>query len=209
MYLLEKNLRKNTRHCVNSVSLKFIPKIMKTETVIFGGGCFWYWGGFFEIKRSKFDSFWYAGGDLENPNYYEVSAGNTQHAEVIKIVFDLKIIAFKDLLAVFFAVHNPTSTNRQGNDVGTQYRSVIMYSTENKKESEEAIKKINDSKQFDSSVVTEILPLGKFLLRKNTTKTTIKRILINHIVLTLSIPSWKSFKKSLKIFWNNQARDVL
>ncbi|VVA44438.1 Peptide methionine sulfoxide reductase MsrA [Candidatus Roizmanbacteria bacterium] len=137
---------------------------MKTETVIFGGGCFWCTEAvFLKLKGVNSIVSGYAGGDLENPNYYEVSAGNTQHAEVIKIVFDLKIIAFKDLLAVFFAVHNPTSTNRQGNDVGTQYRSVIMYSTEKqKKESEEAIKKINDSKQFDSSVVTEILPLGKF-----------------------------------------------
>ncbi len=137
---------------------------MKNEIVVFGGGCFWCTEAvFLKLKGVKSVVSGYAGGDLENPNYYEVTEGKTKHAEVIKVEFDPKIITFKDLLSVFFAVHNPTSLNRQGNDIGTQYRSVVMYSTDKQKqESEMAIKKINDSKEFESSVVTEVVPLSKF-----------------------------------------------
>jgi peptide-methionine (S)-S-oxide reductase len=137
---------------------------MKNETVVFGGGCFWCTEAVFQKLKGVISvTSGYAGGNIDNPNYYEVSAGKTQHAEVIKVVFDPKIISFNDLLAVFFAVHNPTSMNRQGNDVGTQYRSVIMYTSEvQKKEAEEAIKKINDSNEFESPVVTEVVPFQKF-----------------------------------------------
>lgn len=137
---------------------------MKKETVIFGGGCFWCTEAvFLKLKGVISVTSGYAGGIVDNPNYYEVSAGETKHAEVIQIIFDPKIISFKDLLAVFFAVHNPTSLNRQGNDVGTQYRSIIMYLTEKQKQtSEEAIKKINNSKEFDDPVATEVVPLSKF-----------------------------------------------
>lgn len=137
---------------------------MKNETVVFGGGCFWCTEAVFLKLRGVISvTSGYSGGIIENPNYYEVAEGNTQHAEVIKVVFDPKIISFKDLLVVFFAVHNPTSLNRQGNDSGTQYRSVIMFTTETQKQqSEQAVKKINDSGEFDGSVVTEITPLIKF-----------------------------------------------
>ncbi|MCR4276679.1 MAG: peptide-methionine (S)-S-oxide reductase MsrA [Candidatus Roizmanbacteria bacterium] len=137
---------------------------MKNETVVFGGGCFWCTEAVFQkLKGVKSVISGYAGGNIDNPNYYEVSEGKTQHAEVIKIEYDQQIISFKDLLSVFFAVHNPTSLNRQGNDVGTHYRSVIMYTNkEQKKLSEDAIKKINNSHEFDNPVATEIIPLNKF-----------------------------------------------
>lgn len=137
---------------------------MKQETVIFGGGCFWCTETIFLKLRGVISvTSGYAGGIVENPNYYEVAEGTTQHAEVIKVVYDPETITFRSLLSVFFAVHNPTSLNRQGNDVGTQYRSVIMFTNEKqKKESLEAIQKINDSKEFESPVVTEVIPLKKF-----------------------------------------------
>ncbi len=137
---------------------------MQNETVVFGGGCFWCAEAvFLKLKGVISVTSGYAGGIVDNPNYYEVSTGKTQHAEVIKIIFDPQIISLQSLLAVFFAVHNPTSLNRQGNDSGTQYRSVIFYTSEKQKlKSEDAVKKINDSKEFDSPVVTEVLPLIKF-----------------------------------------------
>jgi len=134
------------------------------EIVVFGGGCFWCTEAVFQkIKGVTSVISGYAGGVIDNPNYYEVSEGTTKHAEVIKVEFDPKIVNFQELLAVFFAVHNPTSLNRQGNDQGTQYRSVIMYATDKQKEIiDEAIKKINISGEFETQVVTEVLPLGKF-----------------------------------------------
>lgn len=137
---------------------------MKNETVVFGGGCFWCTEAvFLKLKGVVSVTSGYSGGTIDNPNYHEVSEGKTQHAEVIEIVFDQKIISFKDLLLIFFAIHNPTSLNRQGNDSGTQYRSIIFYTSEKQKqESKEAIKKINNSGEFDSPVVTEVLPLIKF-----------------------------------------------
>lgn len=137
---------------------------MKQETVVFGGGCFWCTEAVFLRLRGVLSvTSGYAGGNVANPNYYEVTEGKTGHAEVVKIVFDRETISFRSLLSVFFAVHNPTSLNRQGNDIGSQYRSVIFYTTKKQKqEAEEAIAKINDSKEFENSIVTEVLPLDKF-----------------------------------------------
>ncbi len=139
---------------------------MKNETVVFGGGCFWCTETvFLKLRGIVSVAPGYAGGMVDNPNYYEVAEGKTKHAEVVKVVFNSQIITFQSLLAVFFAVHNPASLNRQGNDVGTQYRSIIMFTNEKQKqESEKAIKKINNSKEFDSPVVTEVVALGKFFI---------------------------------------------
>lgn len=137
---------------------------MKTEEVVFGGGCFWCTEAIFLKLRGVISvTPGYAGGNIDNPNYYEVSEGKTGHAEVVQIIFDPQTISFKSLLSVFFAVHDPTSLNRQGNDLGTQYRSVILYMSEKQKqESMDAIRKINDSKEFDTPVVTEVVKLNKF-----------------------------------------------
>jgi peptide-methionine (S)-S-oxide reductase len=137
---------------------------MTEQTIVFGGGCFWCTEAvFLKLKGVVSVTSGYAGGVVDNPNYYEVTEGKTQHAEVIKIIFDPAVISFNDLLAVFFSVHNPTSLNQQGNDVSSQYRSIILYTTDKQKqESEVAIKKINDAKEFDRPVVTEVVALGKF-----------------------------------------------
>lgn len=105
----------------------------------------------------------YAGGMTENPTYEQVCTGKTGHAEVIKIVYDHAIINVRDLMTVFFATHDPTELNRQGNDVGTQYRSAIFYSTlEQKTEAEKMIEEIDVSSTSGGKVVTEVTPLVKF-----------------------------------------------
>lgn len=105
----------------------------------------------------------YAGGEAENPSYEGVSSGTTGHAEVIRITYDPAVISYDDLLTVFFGSHDPTTPNRQGNDVGEQYRSVILYQTEEeKKEAEAKIKEIDASLKDGTHVVTQVVPLGKF-----------------------------------------------
>jgi peptide-methionine (S)-S-oxide reductase len=136
----------------------------KSAVAVFGGGCFWCTEAVFdELRGVKSVVSGYAGGSTKNPTYEEVCGGRTGHAEVIKIEFDPGEIAFKDLLTVFFASHDPTTLNRQGNDVGTQYRSAIFYATEEqKREAEAFIKELNDSKAFGKPVVTTLEPLGEF-----------------------------------------------
>jgi peptide-methionine (S)-S-oxide reductase len=136
----------------------------KSAVAVFGGGCFWCTEAVFdELRGVKSVVSGYAGGSTKNPTYEKVCGGGTGHAEVIKIDFDPTEIAFKDLLTVFFATHDPTTLNRQGNDVGTQYRSAIFYATEEqKREAEAFIKELNDSKAFGKPVVTTLEPLGEF-----------------------------------------------
>jgi peptide-methionine (S)-S-oxide reductase len=136
----------------------------KSAVAVFGGGCFWCTEAVFdELRGVKSVVSGYAGGSTKNPTYEEVCGGRTGHAEVIKIDFDPGEIAFKDLLTVFFATHDPTTLNRQGNDVGTQYRSAIFYADEEqKREAEAFIKELNDSKAFGKPVVTTLEPLGEF-----------------------------------------------
>ena len=105
----------------------------------------------------------YAGGSLKNPTYDDVCDGQTGHAEAIRIEFDPSAISYRDLLTVFFATHDPTTLNRQGNDVGTQYRSIVLYAgMEQKKQAEGLIQELNDSSAFGEPVVTEVKPLGDF-----------------------------------------------
>lgn len=110
----------------------------------------------------------YAGGTKENPTYDDVGSGATGHAEVIKIEYDPQVIFFKDLLTVFFATHDPTTLNRQGNDVGTQYRSIILYSDNTQKtEAETFIKELNNSHGDGKPIVTEVKPLTVFYEAEN------------------------------------------
>jgi len=136
----------------------------KTQTAVFGGGCFWCTEAVFKMFRGVLSvSPGYAGGTVENPTYEQVSTGNTGHAEVIRIEYDSALISFRTLLTVFFASHDATTRNRQGNDVGTQYRSVIFYSTdEQKNESEEFIAELDASSNKGAPVVTGIVPFKEF-----------------------------------------------
>jgi len=105
----------------------------------------------------------YAGGTTKNPTYEQICGGNTGHAEAIRITYDPLIISYDDLLAVFFNTHDPTTLNRQGNDIGTEYRSIIFYGNEEEKaKAETLIKELNESKAYDKPVVTEVKPLTEF-----------------------------------------------
>jgi peptide-methionine (S)-S-oxide reductase len=105
------------------------------ETGIFGGGCFWCIEAIFgDVKGVINVESGYAGGNIETPTYAEVCTGETGHAEVVKVIFDPNTISYKKLLEIFFTIHDPTTLNRQGADIGTQYRSIILYTTEDQKE---------------------------------------------------------------------------
>ena len=134
------------------------------ETITLGGGCFWCTEAVFEdLKGVEKVESGYSGGTVANPTYEEVSSGETGHAEVSQITFDPKVISLKDILGVFFTVHNPTTLNRQGNDVGTQYRSVVFYrDAEQKAAAQQAIKDITAAGIWGGPIVTEVAPFKAF-----------------------------------------------
>jgi peptide-methionine (S)-S-oxide reductase len=134
------------------------------EVATLGGGCFWCLEAVFEQLQgvSKVES-GYAGGATPNPTYRDVCEGDTGHAEVVQVTFDPKVISYGEILDVFFAIHDPTTLNRQGNDVGTQYRSAIFYdSPEQKRVAEEKIAQLARDRVFDAPIVTEVAPLTRF-----------------------------------------------
>lgn len=136
----------------------------KNEVAVFGGGCFWCTEAIFQQLKGVISvTPGYAGGHVPNPSYNEVSSGTTGHAEVARIEFDPAEIPYEDLLEVFMHLHDPTTLNRQGYDVGSQYRSIILYiGDQQKKLAEKEIKKLTSDKEFKKPIVTEIKPLDKF-----------------------------------------------
>lgn len=134
------------------------------ETAVFGGGCFWCTEAIFlKVRGVTSVVSGYAGGKIESPSYERVSMGTTGHAEVIKITFDPSVISYDELLEIFWYVHDPTTLNRQGADVGTQYRSIILYtSDEQRRKAEKSISKMKESTEFSRPIVTEIKPLDNF-----------------------------------------------
>ncbi len=141
----------------------------KTDTATFGTGCFWCTEAIFqELKGVIKVTSGYSGGSVNNPSYEQVCSGTTGHAECLQIIYDPKIISFDELLEVFWESHDPTSLNRQGNDVGTQYRSVIFYHNEEKKQKAEHYKEeLNKSKAYNKPIVTEITKFLKFYAAEN------------------------------------------
>lgn len=131
-------------------------------TYTLGGGCFWCIDAVFRrLKGVSEVVSGYADGNVQSPDYYQVSSGKTGHAEVVRITFDENILSPEDLLDLFFLIHDPTTLNRQGNDVGTQYRSIMLYADENQKLMFEAA--INRAKtHWDDPIVTELKPLEVF-----------------------------------------------
>lgn len=128
------------------------------------GGCFWCLEAVFDqLKGVHSVISGYAGGHIPDPTYTQVCTGTTGHAEVVQVEFDPTVISFRDLLNVFFAIHDPTTLNRQGADIGTQYRSAIFYHTSEQKElAEEVVADLTHQQIWDSPIVTEIEPLDKF-----------------------------------------------
>jgi peptide-methionine (S)-S-oxide reductase len=136
----------------------------RTEIAVFGGGCFWCTEAVFGQLRGVVSVMpGYAGGTIANPTYEQVCTGQTGHAEVTRVEYNPTQITYQDLLVVFFATHDPTSLNRQGADVGTEYRSVIFYTTDDQKRDAEAmIDQLNNSDPVGKRIVTEVVPLKAF-----------------------------------------------
>lgn len=134
------------------------------EVATLGGGCFWCLEAVYdELKGVEQVESGYAGGRVPNPTYHQVCTGKTGHAEVVQIVFDPNEITFRNILEVFFTIHDPTTLNRQGADVGTQYRSVIFYHTpEQKQVAEEVIRELEAARVWKDPIVTEIAPFEAF-----------------------------------------------
>ncbi len=168
------------RYCINSAALRFIPKeklmeegygeyaklwsSSKLERAILAGGCFW---GVEELIRQlpgvENTEVGYTGGSTENPTYEQVKTGTTGHAEAIEIQFDPNRISYESLLMFFFQIHDPTTQNRQGNDIGSQYRSAIFFLNDAQKETaKKVLERVENSKAWKKPVVTEIVPAAKF-----------------------------------------------
>ena len=139
------------------------------ETATLAAGCFWCVEAVFDDLKGVEDVVsGYSGGHAENPTYQEVCSETTGHAEVVQIKFDPDVLSFEDLLRVYFTVHDPTQMNRQGNDIGTSYRSAIFYHTEAQRASaEKIIKEISEEGIYDNPVVTEVTPFDEFWPAEN------------------------------------------
>jgi peptide methionine sulfoxide reductase msrA/msrB len=157
---------KNLRHCVNSISLEFVPaedpkKPSQIEEAIFAGGCFWGVEHLFKKKDGVLETeVGYIGGHKANPTYQEVCANITGHAEALKIKFDTQKTNFEDLAKLFFEIHDPTQLNRQGPDIGDQYRSEVFYTTDKQKRITEEL--ISTLKAKGLKVVTKLTPASTF-----------------------------------------------
>ena len=159
------------RYCMNAISLDFVPDSAilnksqgNLETIVLGGGCYWCVEAVYEnLQGVKSVSSGFAGGTVENPSYEEVCTGRTGAAEVVEITFDKSITNLDEIFKVFFTVHDPTTLNRQGGDVGTQYRSAIFYKNEEQKiAAQSIIDELNASKVYASKIVTTLEPFKKF-----------------------------------------------
>ena len=139
------------------------------EVATLAGGCFWCLEAVFdELKGVESVESGYSGGHVESPSYAQVCDGDTGHAEVVQVTFDPQVLSYKDLLTVFFTIHDPTTLNRQGHDVGTQYRSAIFYHDEGqKKVAEEVIHEITAAGIWDAPLVTEVTPFDKFFMAED------------------------------------------
>lgn len=135
-----------------------------TKVAVFAGGCFWCTEAVFQSLKGVISVMpGYCGGNRDRPSYEEVSSGSTGHAESLRVEYDPEVISYGDLLTVFFFTHNPTEMNRQGNDIGEQYRSVIFFSNDDDRvEAERFIKRLSESGAYDRPIVTAIEPLVKF-----------------------------------------------
>jgi peptide methionine sulfoxide reductase msrA/msrB len=176
VFLNEGYTQKNTRHCVNSISMVFVPKgdplPMKiesydgTETAYLASGCFW--GTEYHLQQIPgviSTSVGYTGGTVKNPSYKEVCTGRTGHAETVKVVFDPSVVTYREIAKMYFETHDPTQVNRQGPDIGKQYRSEIFYTNENQRMVAAELIQMLESKGLD--VATAITPASEFYKAEN------------------------------------------
>ena len=141
-----------------------IAELSTSQTITLGGGCFWCTEAVYVRVRGVLDvESGYSNGHVPNPSYEQVCGGDTGHNEVVKLTFDPAQISVRQILGIFFAVHDPTTLNRQGNDVGTQYRSGIYFSTpEQEQVARDLIRELTEAKLFGAPIVTEVLPVANY-----------------------------------------------
>jgi peptide-methionine (S)-S-oxide reductase len=169
----------------------------KSAVATLGGGCFWCTEAvFMELKGVEKVESGYSGGTVENPSYDQVCDGDTGHAEVIRVTFDPEVLSYRDLLKVFFSVHDPTTLNRQGADVGSQYRSVIFYhDPEQKNIAEEVIKELDSARLWSRPIVTQLTPLKPFYKAEDYHQEFFKRNPIQPYCQVVIAPKVSKFRK--------------
>lgn len=146
-----------------------ILNMANNEIAVLGGGCFWCLEAVFDrLEGVKSVESGYMGGRVENPSYEQVCSGRTQHVEVVRVTFDPNELSYRESLEVFFAIHDPTTLNQQGNDVGTQYRSVIFYtSDEQRSDAEKIISELKAAHEWPNPIVTAVEPASKFYIAED------------------------------------------
>jgi methionine-S-sulfoxide reductase len=168
-FLVGCNQAKSIEKESSSQNSKTINMNQKIDTITLGGGCYWCMEAIFQrLKGVENIESGFSGGAMKNPTYREVCTGQTGHAEVVQITYDGSIVSFPEILKIFFTMHDPTTLNRQGNDRGTQYRSVIFYRNEQQKmTAEDLIKALNKSNAYSAPIVTEVKPFEVFYKAEN------------------------------------------
>lgn len=177
------------------------------ETVTLAGGCFWCLEAVYdEVKGVISVESGYANGHVKNPSYRAVCNGDTGHAEVVQIKFDPSIITFRDLLNIFFVIHDPTTLNRQGGDVGTQYRSGIYYHTAEQKEvAEQTIRELEAQKVWSNPIVTEVEPLKDFYIAEDYHQEYFVNNQNQPYCVAVVAPKVSKFRKHFLELWKKQS----
>ena len=176
--------------------------IKSLETAVLAGGCFWCMEAvFLRLKGVEKVESGYCGGSVKNPSYKEVCTGKTGHAESVRITFDPTVISYKQILRIFFTLHDPTSLNRQGNDVGSQYRSEIFYVNKKQKETaEQVIKEITQEKLWDKPIITVLEPLKEFYIAEAYHKDYYKKNPLNPYCFIVIRPKIAKLRKEYSDF---------
>ncbi len=182
------------------IQFQIMSQDTKTQTAIFAGGCFWCTEAIFKEMKGVISVVpGYTGGNRKNPTYEQVSTGATGHAEAVRIIYNPDETTYEELLQVFFATHDPTTLNRQGNDVGTQYRSAVFYTTEKQKELATAyIKFLEQEDVYDQYIVTEVKPATDFYEAEDYHKNYLQNNPNNPYCQYVVMPKVEKFRKLFK-----------
>ncbi|NVK55011.1 MAG: peptide-methionine (S)-S-oxide reductase MsrA [Alteromonadaceae bacterium] len=169
-----------------------------TASATLAGGCFWcIESAFNQVQGIELATSGYAGGQTESPSYEEVCKGNTGHAEVVRLTYHPEQISYREILEIFFALHDPTQLNRQGNDVGTQYRSAVFYHDDvQKAEAEAIIKEMTDDNVWPEPIVTEVVPLSNYYDAEDYHQSYFKNNPQNQYCAMVVAPKLAKFKKT-------------
>lgn len=178
----------------------------KHKTIVVGGGCFWCLEAFFlRMKGIVSVVSGYAGGSVPNPTYDRVCSGNTGHAEVVRVTYDESVIGLEDVLRIFFAVHDPTTPNRQGNDAGTQYRSIVLYADDAERETiARVIEALESENAFDDPIVTQVSALETFYPAEEYHQRYFEKNPSNAYCQAVISPKLQKLRQSLKAYYRSE-----